>query len=45
MRAIVQDAYGSADVFRLRGSAALRSPTTRCWYACMRPVWTGARGI
>jgi hypothetical protein len=45
MRAIVQDAYGSPDVFRLRRSARLRSGTIRSWYAFGRLVWTGGRGI
>ncbi len=45
MRAIVQEAYGDAEVLR---SADVRSPapsaTTRCWSGCTRRVSTAARG-
>ena len=45
MQAIVQDGYGSADVFApCFHRRDLRSPTTRCWYAFARPASISVTG-
>ena len=44
MKAIVQDAYGSADVLELRDIAKPRSVIMRCWSAYTLLAWIGAFG-
>jgi hypothetical protein len=44
-RAIVQDAYGSADLLELRDIDAPQIARERCWCASTRPAWIGASGM